>query len=51
MMCLGLHPEIQQNVYQEINDAVEENDGSVNLDYDRIAKLTYLEQAIHESFR
>ena len=51
MLCLGFHPEYQEKVYEEIREAVDENNGSVNLDYDQITQLSYLEQAIHESFR
>ena len=51
MMSLAFHPEVQEKVYEEIREAVDDNDGSVNLDYDSISKLTYLEQAFHESLR
>ena len=50
MMCLTLHPEAQEKVYQEIRGVVEEG-GPDNLDYDDLSKLTYLEQALHETLR
>ncbi len=43
-------PDIQEKLFQEINDAMEEN-GTRNLDYETIQKLPYLDQVIFETLR
>lgn len=51
MMYMAVYPEVQENIFEEIRDAVEKNGDSDNLSYEDIASLTYLEQAIHEIMR
>ena len=48
---MAIKPDCQEKAYQEIKEAVEENNGDPDLDYSAIQKLEYLEQCIHESNR
>ncbi len=43
-------PDIQEKLFQEINDAMEEN-GTRNLDYETVQKLPYLDQVFYETLR
>lgn len=47
--CLSLHPDIQENVFQEIIEKIGAD--PLPLSYDEISKLHYLEQVIQESLR
>ena len=48
---LALNPDCQEKVYQQIKEAVEENDGDPDLDYAAYQKMEYLEQCITEANR
>ena len=48
---LAKNQECQEKVYQEIKDAVDDNEGDQHLSYSVIQGLPYLEQCIHESLR
>lgn len=52
-MCvlLAKNPEVQDRLYAEIQEAIEENNGSPELDYNTIQSLPYMEQTIHETLR
>lgn len=47
--CLSLHPGIQENVFNEIIENIESD--HLDLTYDDVSKLHYLEQVIMESLR
>ena len=53
VMCLLLakNQSVQDRLYTEIQDAVEANNGSPDLDYNVIQGLPYLDQAINETIR
>lgn len=46
---LALHPEIQDRLYEEINSAIEDDNGSIS--YDKILELRYLDAFVSESLR
>ena len=48
---LALNPDCQEKVYQQIKEAVEENNGNPDLDYAAYQKMEYLEQCITEANR
>ena len=48
---MALNPDCQEKVYQQIKEAVEENDGDPDLDYAAYQKMEYLEQCITEANR
>lgn len=48
-MLLATHPEIQQRVADELGEVFYSND--VEISYDNIGKLEYLERVIKESLR
>ena len=48
---LAKNPDCQDKLYEEIREAVEENGGNENLDYNIIQKLDYLEQCLFEGLR
>jgi len=45
------NPDVQEALYNEVRDAIEENRGSPYLDYDTIQNLEYLEGVVMESSR
>ena len=48
---LARHPDIQDKLYQEIKDAIDDNNGNVHLDYNALNNLSYLDKVIKESMR
>ena len=48
---LAKNPDCQDKLLEEINTAVEDNDGNEDLSYDQIMKLEYTEAVLHESMR
>nr|AFJ11398.1 thromboxane A synthase [Penaeus monodon] len=46
---LAKHPEIQDKVYQELQDVIK--DSNTNLTYEQVHKLTYLDQVFSEALR
>lgn len=48
---LATNQDVQEKVYQEIKDAINENDGNQHLDYNTIQQMKYLDQCLQESFR
>lgn len=48
---LAKNPDVQEKLYQEISDAIEENNGDPNLDYNKLHSLIYLEKVLKESLR
>ena len=52
-MCLLLAktPGVQDRLYEEIQAAINNNNGSPELDYNTIQTLPYLDQTIHETLR
>lgn len=48
---LGENQEVQEKLYQEIEEAILENGGDTNLDYARLQSLEYLDAFIMESMR
>ena len=41
----------QERLYQEIKDTVDENDGNINLDFNTLQNMTFLNKVIKESLR
>lgn len=48
-MLLATHPEIQERVADELNEVFDSDD--IEITYDNISKLDYLERVIKESLR
>ena len=48
---LATNPDCQDKLLEEINAAVDDNDGKEDLSYDQITKLEYTEAVLHESMR
>ncbi len=48
---LALNQDVQEKLYQEVMDVMEENGGDQHLDYDALHKLTYMDKVIKESLR
>jgi len=48
---LTKHPEHQEKLYQEIKDAIDDNDGNENLNYDQLFSLEFMDKVIKESLR
>lgn len=48
-MLLATHPEIQERVADELNEVFNSDD--IEITYDNISKLDYLERVIKESLR
>ena len=48
---LTKYPEHQEKLYQEIKDAVDDNEGDVNLNYDQLFSLEFMDKVIKESLR
>ncbi|XP_063598457.1 cytochrome P450 3A29-like [Penaeus indicus] len=46
---LAQHPEVQDKVYQELQDVIK--DANTNLTYEQVHKLTYLDQVFSEALR
>lgn len=46
---LACNPEVQERLYQELNDNIE--DGSESLNYETVNKLSYLDQVLSETLR
>ena len=51
LFFLANHPEVQEKMYQEIQEAIEDNGGSPDLDYNALHGLKYMEKVVKESFR
>ena len=51
LFFLANHPDVQEKMYQEIQDAIEDNGGLPNLDYNKLHGLKYMEKVVKESFR
>lgn len=49
MLLLGMYPEYQQRVYDEL-DTIDLSDGT-NVSSNDIGKLSYLDMVIHETLR
>ena len=48
---LAKHQDIQEKLFQEIKDAIDENDGDPNLEYNKLHNLRFLDCVIKESLR
>ena len=48
---LAKNPEIQEKLYQEISDTIEDNDGDKNLNYDQLFSMTFMDKVIKEGLR
>ncbi|CAG2106565.1 unnamed protein product [Medioppia subpectinata] len=46
---LALHPDVQERLYEEVNDALANTNGEIT--YETLGKLTYLDAVINESMR
>ena len=51
MLNLALHQEVQEKLYNEIKDAIDDNSGGVNLDFNTLSNLKYTDKVIKESIR
>ena len=51
ILNLALHQEVQEKLYNEIMDTIEQNEGNVNLDYEQLNSMSYLGKVIKESIR
>ena len=51
LFFLANHQDVQEKVYQEIQNAIEENDGKEQLEYNALHSLGYMEKVVKESFR
>ena len=48
---LALNQDVQEKLYREVMDVIEENGGNQHLEYDALHKLTYMDKVIKESLR
>ena len=48
---LATNPECQEKLLDEINGAIDDNDGNEDLTFDQLQKLEYAEAVLNESFR
>ena len=51
MLNLALHQEVQEKLYNEIKDAIDDFGGQVNLDFNTLSNLKYTDKVIKESIR
>eukprot|EP00093_Oithona_nana_P005564 05564.XXX_296970_297623_1 [CDS] Oithona nana genome sequencing. len=51
MLNLALHPDVQEKLYNEIKDAVDDNNGDIHLDFNTLSNLRLMEKVIKESVR
>nr|AIL94164.1 cytochrome P450 CYP3025A3 [Tigriopus japonicus] len=48
---LATHQDVQDKLYDEISEAVAQNDNNESLDYNTIQSLPYLDKVVHETLR
>ncbi|TRY73186.1 hypothetical protein TCAL_02546 [Tigriopus californicus] len=48
---LATHEDVQEKLYDEISEAIAQNDGSDVLDYTTVQALPYLDKVVHETLR
>ena len=48
---LATNPECQEKLFEEINTAINDNDGNKELNYEQLQKLEYAEACLNESMR
>ena len=48
---LAKYPEIQERLFEEIDQAIQDNDGNQSLDYNAIQGLQFLDMVVHEGLR
>ena len=51
MLNLALNQEVQEKLFNEIKDAIDDNSGHVNLDFNTLSNLKYTDKVIKESIR
>ena len=51
LFFLANYPDVQEKVYEEIQNAIDENGGKEQLDYNALHGLSYMEKVVKECFR